>query len=637
MQLRERGVALIAALMAVVVMAGIATLLVSRTINEMNHSRDNAAIVQSLLLARAGANVGSALLQTEVSTRLNSIVTATSSTTGRWSYGTGTGDQPDPPTVTTALNNVAAQLQASVDTLLCNEVIAPLDSGGSARLRLHFTATACGAPLPSDVRLPSGRFVEGVPRTGGGPPAGLQTYAIPFVLVATGRLGADFQRNIVIQGEYRFQVGRTSFARYAYFTNIDAMRGDGDGEIWHTNHTLIDGPTHTNSHFRFFRNPWFGGEVTTAGCLNPAADGSRCNGATSAGGIFFGVNNDRIVRDTAMLPNAQRPSYNNRFGTHAPDFTEGVAWSAPFVPLPQNAQDQRAAAQGTGRQDVGLFFGHNLHRLQLWAADANGNPLTRNMQGNWVPAASFQYVRACRDADADSCRLFRVDANRALQERNQQGQWITQPRPFNGVIYVEGRVDRLLGPSRTTAANPDTAPPALASFAEITVATEEHIRITGDLRYESPPCTGRPVRNPSGTVTPADCSNLSARNVLGVFSQGGDILVGNHATDASLRAPDSVHVHAALMSGRGVIQVERFNQGSPRGDFVLIGSMIQNHRGAFGTFNSRTGDRLTGYSRVQTYDQRLQLGTAPPFFPTTGLDGVRSVIAFSFGQREQLY
>jgi hypothetical protein len=629
---RERGIALVTALIVMVVMAGITTLLVSRTINEMHHSRDNAAIVQSLLLARAGANIGSALLQTEVSSRLNNIVMATSSTTGRWSYGSGSGDQPTPASVTTALSNVAARLQAEVDTLLCPQVINPPGSGGSARLRLHFTATACGVPLPGDVRLPAGRFVEGVPRTGGGQ-AGLQTYAIPFVMVATGRLGADFQRNIVIQGEYRFQVGRTSFARYAYFTNIDAMQDGRD--IWFTGDTLIDGPTHTNSHFRFFRNPWFGGEVTTAGCSNPSIDGQRCEGTTTPGGIFFGENRGRVIRDVNIRPDAQRPSYTNRFGTHAPNFTQGVDWRAPFVPLPQNAQDQRAAALGINRPDTGLFFDDDLHQLELWAADANGNPLARDAQGNWTPAATHQYIRACEDVT--DCRLFRIDANRVLQERNQQGQWVPAPRPFNGMIFVNGRVDRFLGPVRGSAADPETAPPALASFAEITVAAESSIRITGDLRYERPPCTGRPVRNRDGTVTPADCNNLGVRNILGVFSQGGNVLVGNHATDASQRAPDHIHVHAALMSGRGVIQVERWNQGVPRGDFVLIGSKIQNHRGVFGTFNPSTGRMMTGYNRIYTYDQRLRLGVAPPFFPTTGLDGVRSVIAFSFGQREQLY
>lgn len=654
MQLRERGVALIAALMATVVMAGIATLLVSRTINEINHSRDNAAIVQSLLLARAGANIGSALLQTEVQTRLSNIVTVTSSTTGRWSFGAGAGDQPTAASVTTALNPVAAQLQASVDTLLCSQVINL--GGGSARLRLHFTATACGLPLPSDTRLPAGRFVEGLPRTGGGNPASEQTYAIPFVLVATGRLGADFQRNIVIQGEYRFRVGRSSFARYAYFTNIDVMQGG--TQLWFTGDTLIDGPTHTNAHFSFFRNPWFGGEVTTAGCLTPATDGSRCNSATTPGGIFFGENRGNIVLDTAMAPNAQRPSYTNPSGTHAPSFTQGVDWRASFVPLPQNNQDQRAAARGTGRPDVGLFLqipqrhctnprrqcNYPLHQLELRAGDANGNPPTRNAQGNWVPTATHQHIEVCwrNPAGVNICERYRFDANRVLQRLDtgrSPPQWVIEDsRPFNGVIFVPGEVERLRGPSRVTAANPDTAPPALASFAEITVAADDDIRITGDLRYESPPCSGRPVRHPTtGIVTPAVCNNLGARNVLGVFSQDGDVLVGNHATDPSLRAPNDVHVHAVLMSGQGVVQVERFNQGAARGDFVLLGGKIQNNRGAFGTFNSTTGAMLTGYNRIYTYDQRLRLGTAPPFFPTTGQDGVRSVIAFSFGQREQLY
>ena len=157
-----------------------------------------------------------------------------------------------------------------------------------------------------------------------------------------------------------------------------------------------------------------------------------------------------------MVPDQQRPSYTNRFGTHAPSFTAGVDWRAPFIALPQNAQDQRAAARGTGRPDTGLYFDDGLHRLELWAADANGNPLTR-VGGNWVPEATFQYIRACEDAT--DCRLFRIDANRVLQERNHRGQWVTDPRPFNGVIYVDGRVDRFTGPSRGSAANPDTAPP----------------------------------------------------------------------------------------------------------------------------------------------------------------------------------
>ena len=53
--------------------------------------------------------------------------------------------------------------------------------------------------------------------------------------------------------------------------------------------------------------------------------------------------------------------------------------------------------------------------------------------------------------------------------------------------------------------------------------------------------------------------------------------------------------------------------------------------------NSATGNQVSGYDRQFTYDQRMSLGIEPPYFPTVTNDGVRDVIVFSYGQREQIY
>lgn len=628
MQLRERGIAMIITLMTMVIVVGIGTLLFARTINEMRHSRDDAAIVQTLLLARGGANLGNATLSGPVKEALNAIVEASSSTTRAWSFGDGAygAEQPDPDEVADDLGTVAAMLQDDIDALVCGEDIVPTDTQAVVTLRIHVSAQACGTGLPSGVKLPSGRFVRGAKR-----PAP-QDYAVPFVMVAEASLG-EYKRNVVLQGEYRFTVGRPSFAQYALFTNQHTTQDGSD--IWFTEDTLFDGPVHSNEYFRFYRNPWFGGRVTSAGCTQI---GTRYNAVTGQNEDYCRRNNRQGAEFYAegfvrydRLNSQTNPSYRNRYGTHAPELTAGVEWTSDFIPLPQNALDQQEAAE-----EGGLYFDEELYSLKVWAADGAGNPLEGDGNGGWEPAASYQYIQGCTSDRNDSCSTYRYGSDGNLY-RQSSDSWQLVRTAFNGVLFVAGEVDRFSGPVRSPSwsSDPDDAPPALASFAQLTLAAEERVRITGDLKYEEPPCSSTPTRQNNGTVTPADCGNLSARNVLGVYVQDEDILIGNNSS--GLNAPDNVSIHGVLMSGEGVVGVEDFRSGSSRGAVNLIGGIIENYYGGFGTFNSRTGTQSTGYSRKFTYDQRMYSDLSPPYFPTIGKDGVQGVIPFSFGQREQLY
>jgi hypothetical protein len=173
--------------------------------------------------------------------------------------------------------------------------------------------------------------------------------------------------------------------------------------------------------------------------------------------------------------------------------------------------------------------------------------------------------------------------------------------------------------------------------AQLNLTTTGTVRISGDLKYEEPSCDGAPIRNADGTVTPATCDNLAARNVFGIFASSGDILIGNYNASPDLNAPDNVAIHGVLMSSAGVVKVEDYNRGSPRGNVHLLGGIIEKRYGAFFTFNSRSGSLSSGFGRRLAYDQRMLLGLSPPFFPTVGLDGVRSITAFTFGQREQSF
>lgn len=637
--------AMLYALLLMVVVVGIGALMFARTVAEIQHSGDDAAIVQTLLLARGAANAGGQVLAEKDRVIWQEIEAAVTdnANAGRWTFGTGAvGNTPDTASVTTAMRSLADDLQANIDEALCGASSFAPSTGGTGQFRVYFTQSACGLELPSEIRLPSGRYVSGAPRVAGTVTANAeQVYALPFAMVAEGAL-SEYRRNVVLQGEFRVVVGRGTFAKYALFTNVHRT-GSADNSstrVWFTGDTLFDGPVHTNNHFRFYRNPWFGGTVTTAGCNDPGPD--ECDGSFNRrGGEFYGVG---FVNHLDMDPNSSAPSYSNGYGTHAPTFGQ-AHWQSNFVPLPENLYDQSAAAA-----DSGLVINHNVYSLTVSARDATGALLTPNGAGDsYSPEAAWQYIESCRRNSGGSrgaCTTYRYDASGNMYEWSS-GSWSLQEEDFNGVIYVNGLIERFTGPGRTSSNSPATARPAVASFAQMTLAAQGQIRITGDLKYEDQPCTGVPTRNPDGSVTRATCDNVAAENVLGVYTQSGDVLIGNNNSTSTapgewysnLNAPNDVHIHGVLMSSEGRVTVEDYDEGpSNRGDVHLMGGIIEYYYGAFGTFNAESNTQLTGFGRKFTYDQRMSLGVSPPYFPgPETADQLVDVQLFSFGQREQIY
>ncbi len=93
------------------------------------------------------------------------------------------------------------------------------------------------------------------------------------------------------------------------------------------------------------------------------------------------------------------------------------------------------------------------------------------------------------------------------------------------------------------------------------------------------------------------------------MSWNGDVRIGT-------AAPNNINVHATVMTPNGEFKVDNYGSGSSRGTATILGGVIENTYGAFGTFSS-SGAR-TGYGRNFVYDTRMGKGLAPPFFPTIG-------------------
>jgi hypothetical protein len=441
MPLKERGAALITSLITIVIVAGIALLMFNRTLAEMGHSRDNVAITQTVMLARGGANVGGAFLNgyvDDVQAVINNP--SFSSPNNRWTFGgNAPGDEPAAADVATAMNALAATLQTRVDTALCNNNYAPTGSSATVSVRIHFTQTACGNALPSKTILPNGRFVEGEPRDTGDPNS-FQTYALPFVMVSEARQG-DYKRNIVLQGEYRFNVGRSSFARYAYFTNERKVNGRavtfGTGE-------MVDGPVHSNEYLRFRGTPWFGGPVTVAGCVTPT---TSCGPNKVPGDYFNGTFVDPTV-DTAYQS-------NNPF----PSFVDSVTWGADYIALPTNNFKQQEVATKSG-----LAFPNTLKDLQLSVLTENGKTyqvMRVEMCGN-APSTDPNDLTTCNNP---TVREFRYTDNKVQGkgfplEEKIGGVWQpymngTQQYHFQGVLFTAGGIANLGGHAPT----PQIPPP----------------------------------------------------------------------------------------------------------------------------------------------------------------------------------
>jgi hypothetical protein len=210
---------------------------------------------------------------------------------------------------------------------------------------------------------------------------------------------------------------------------------------------------------------------------------------------------------------------------------------------------------------------------------------------------------------------------------------------FNGIVYVDGGLS-VRGPARTSASDPNTAAPAVANFAAVTLATDGQVTILSDLKYEDPVCTTAPVRANNGVVTPANCErnqNNWSRNVLGIYTNS------NNGISIKTTAPNTT-IQAISMASNSRIEVQdvpedpvtpgcpaALQPGNNLGSINIQGGLIQRQYGQFGRLDNTATNITCGYGRTMTYDIRMQNPAyQPPFFPLA--DNQQWSVAFFNGE-----
>ena len=152
----------------------------------------------------------------------------------------------------------------------------------------------------------------------------------------------------------------------------------------------------------------------------------------------------------------------------------------------------------------------------------------------------------------------------------------------NGVILVKDAVIRLKGKVKGQY--------TVASSS--TLSGKGSIYLDDDIVYNSDPIT-----NPNST------------DVLGIVAKNNVVITDNSVNNKN------ISIDASIYCEKGSFGAENYNKRPISGTIDLLGGIIQNTRGAVGTFS---GSKITaGFTKSYRYDERL-LVTYPPAFPGTG-------------------
>lgn len=127
---------------------------------------------------------------------------------------------------------------------------------------------------------------------------------------------------------------------------------------------------------------------------------------------------------------------------------------------------------------------------------------------------------------------------------------------------------------------------------QVTLHSEADIEIMGDITYHTDPI-----------------ADASSTDILGIVSEK-NITVDRYAHQDN--GSRDLNIHASIMALDESFSVEGYNSGGDRGEINLLGGLIQQRRGAVGTFSGNSV--ASGYSKSYEYDERL-LSMFPPSFP----------------------
>ncbi len=400
---------------------------------------------------------------------------------------------------------------------------------------------------------------------------GVDQWDFPYYyrIQATGTVGST-PRKAVLSGDFTVRVQKDNFAKFALFT--DHHKLPSGTTVWFTNKTNFAGPVHTNELLSFAFNP------------SGTFDGAVTQQNTKA--RFFN-NGSSILLDADNNAPKDVPVFNA-------GFTRGVAQ----IVLESSVQKADLYLQARGGDSTtppnGIYVANDGTALTGGIFVRGNATLTMSVDGS--DNAIYTVT------EGSTTKVITVDkvSNQTTVNTVGSGAVTYQGQPdglddLGTIIYVDGTVNSFQG--------------TVQKDTEVTLSSENDIVIGSDVKYaDYTPAVGLP--GTTGYVPP---SATGKTNLLGLISWGGNVRIGT-------MAPNNVNLHGIVMARgtQGVFTVDNYNNTTvgPRGTATLLGGVITQFYGAFGLFNSSTGQQLSGYGRNFVYDDRAATGKSPPYFPT---------------------
>jgi hypothetical protein len=421
---------------------------------------------------------------------------------------------------------------------------------------------------------------EGIYRVTIIPDANNATGSRPGYLIRSQGVVANRQETVELYAQTQ------SFGLYAFFTDYEQTASG--LSLWTADMEHFEGPVHSNN-----------------------TDGTNLRiswGAASAANPIF--KSTVTLAGNAIVWNPSAPSTDAEWAKVASGGSSAIKLNSSRIELPDSTDEQKIAAWGsssgfpttTGVRVNALTSGGNPQGGIYIVGDCTitASVTTEGWQRFAIVQGSTTTTVTVKHNQAAPQTVVQVGTGAAVTYNGPNGA-------LNGVIYCTGNITSLKGTIAnswmTNGANTGSTQRRRNAW---TIAADtlgnKDITLTGHLQYQSTPDATQAADTPRNLQAPA----------LGVVARG--IYVGTSC-------PNDVQLNGVFLAGgrnttNGTFQVTNYNTGLARGGIHLIGGVIQQKRGAVGTFNSSTGIIKTGYYEDYKYDTRMGLNP-PPYFPYT--------------------
>jgi len=241
-----------------------------------------------------------------------------------------------------------------------------------------------------------------------------------------------------------------------------------------------------------------------------------------------------------------------------PVFREKVTTTRGFNPRPGTGTNQAIFKKGYETGIAPITLPSDMSEM-VAAATGGGKKYTTDI---WVT------LDAGTAADNDGKAYIQTSATGAIVDS------ITLGDPsFNGVILGTGRVN-VKG----------------TVDGQLSIGSLTDVYIQDDIRYAANPRVG------------------ASNDVLGLVANRDVVVAQNTANNSNCI------IDACVFARTGSFRAENYDTRPVSGTLTLLGSIVQNIRGAVGTFSGST--LVSGFSKRYTYDDRLSSVTfRPPSYP----------------------